>query len=238
MKKYFVYIKTGIYLLAIALIFGFATKKNGARKLTSVVVSFENDDNLFLTSENVNNLLIQNVGNVKNQPKSSINLQELENLIQSHSMVSFADVSMGITGKLNVEIKQRKPLARMFNPQNVIYIDTKGGEMPLSENYSARVPIINNRNGLIKPEEVFPLIKKIDADTFMKKIVVSVKKNDAGFWLSTRINKQQVLLGDLENISGKLKKLKVFYNYMENDSLANTFKKIDLQYNNQIVCSK
>lgn len=220
------------------MVLGFTAKRNEARNIEGPTVLFENDENLFMTSETVNNLLIQKLGVIEKQQKSSLNLQELESWVQSHPMVSSADVSVGVKGKLEVKIKQRKPLARMFNGKEVSYLDSKGVEMPLSDNYSARVPIINNINGLIKPEEVFPLIQKIDADTFLKKIIVSIKKDETGFWLSTRVHKQKVLFGDLEHMNKKLKKLKVFYSYMENDSLSATFKKIDLQYNNQIVCSK
>ncbi|MDO6802529.1 hypothetical protein Q4595_08725 [Wenyingzhuangia sp. 1_MG-2023] len=238
MKKYFVYIKTVLFLIVIGIVLGFTARKNSLRKVDGIAVFFSNEDNLFLTSQMVDNLLIQNGESVRNQQKTSINLQELENLVEAHPMVSSAEVSVGVTGELEVEIKQRKPLARMFNAREVVYLDTKGLEMPLSNNYSARVPIINNTNGLIQPKEVFPLIQKIDADDFLKKLVVSVQKNNEGFWLSTRLNHQKVLLGDLNDINKKLKKLKVFYTYMEQDSLSSTFKKIDLQYNNQVVCSK
>lgn len=239
MKKYYVYIKTVLFLIVIAVVFGFTSRRSEARNLQEdIEVVFENDENLFLTSKTVNNLLIQKLGKVENQRKSSISLQELENLVRSHPMISSADVSVGVKGDVQVIIRQRKPLARIFNAQEVVYLDSKGKEMPLSDHYSARVPIINNKNGLLLAKEVFPLIQKINEDPFLKKMVVSVKKNKEGVWLSTRVNHQQVLLGDLKDIHKKLKKLKVFYSYMQKDSLATTFNKIDLQYNNQVVCLK
>lgn len=238
MKKYFVYIKTVLFLIFIGLIFGFTSKRNALREIEEVEIVFANEDNLFLTHQIVDNLLIQNNKGVRNQPKSLINLQELEQRVQSHPMVETAEVSVGVVGDLKVSIIQRKPLAREYHKQGVSYIDSKGKKMPLSKSYSARVPIINNKNGLIKSEEVFPLIQKIHFDEFLSKLVVAIKKDDEGYWLQTRFNHQQVLLGELKNTSEKIKKLKVFYNYMENDSLSATFKKIDLQYNNQVVCSK
>lgn len=238
MKKYFVYIKTILFLLLVGLILGFTSKRNAMRTVSEVTITFSNEDNLFLTHQMVNNLLIQKSKHVVNQAKTLINLQELENKVQAHPMVSSAQVSVGVTGELEVSVKQRKPLARMFNAQNVVYLDAKGLEMPLSSNYSARVPVINNKNGFIKPKEVFPLIQKIEADDFLKKLVVSVQKDQEGYWFQTRYNQQKVLLGDLNKINQKLKKLKVFYTFMEKDSLSGTFRKIDLQYNNQVVCSK
>ena len=238
MKKYFVYIKTLLFLILIGFIFGFTSKRNAMRKIKDVDIVFANEDNLFLTHQTVSDLLVQNKKRVLNQPKSLINLRELEQVVQSHPMVETAQVSVGVVGGLKVSIKQRKPLAREYNQKGVFYIDSKGKKMPLSNTYSARVPIINNKNGLIKSQDIFPLIQKIYKDEFLNKLVVSVRKNKEGYWLQTRFNHQEILLGTLDRTQEKLKKLKVFYNYIKNDSLSATFKKIDLQYNNQVVCSK
>lgn len=222
----------------VGIIFGFTSKRNAMRKIENIDIAFANKDNLFLTHQVVDNLLKQNEKGVLNQPKSLINLQELEMAVQSHPMVETAQVSVGVVGDLKVSVIQRRPLAREYSKKGVFYIDSKGEKMPLSKSYSARVPIINNKNGSINSKEVFPLIQKIDQDDFLKKLVVAVKRNEEGYWLQTRFNKQEVLLGELNDTQKKLKKLKVFYNYMENDSLSTTFRKIDLQYNNQVVCSK
>lgn len=224
--------------MVLGLVFGFTSRRNERRTILKPTISFSNEDNLFLTHKMVDNLLIQNGSYVVNQPKTLINLQELENKVELHPMVSSAEVSVGILGDLKVSVKQRKPLARMFNATNVVYLDSKGLEMPLSSNYSARVPVINNKNGFIKPAEVFPLIQKIHADEFLNTLIVSVSKNKGGYVFLTRYHQQKVLFGNLENTNKKLKKLKVFYSYIEKDSLSKTFKKIDLQYNNQVVCSK
>lgn len=238
MKKYFVYIKTVLFLLLILLVVSFTSGRNAARSITDVKVFFSNEDNLFLTHEMVNNLLIQNGQHVVNQAKSLIHLRELENIVNNHPMVSFSEVSVGVLGGLEVSVKQRKPIARVFNTKSIVYLDKQGKEMPLSNNYSARVPVIDNTNGNVNIEEIYPLMMKIYQDDFFRKLIVSVKKDNKGIWLKTRVNKQSVLLGDLNNTKNKLKNLKVFYSYMEKDSLSSTFKKIDLQYNNQVVCSK
>ncbi|MEN8765507.1 MAG: cell division protein FtsQ/DivIB [Wenyingzhuangia sp.] len=208
------------------------------RKVKEVEVVFADTDPLFLTHQMVNNLLIQKGRTVVNQSKSLINLQELEQRVETHPMIQRVEVSLGVVGDFRVSVVQRKPFAREYNKQGVFYIDSEGKKMPMSEVYSARVPILNNQNGYINTDEVFPLVQRIHDDMFLRKLVVTIKKDEQGYWLQTRFNHQQVLFGELINTAQKIKKLKVFYNYMENDSLSATFKKIDLQYNNQVVCSK
>ncbi len=238
MKKYFVYIKTGLFLLFVLTMVSFTSRRNSARKIKDVKITFSNEDNLFLTHKMVDNLLIQNGKHVVNQSKSLIHLLELEKKVQQHPMVSSSEVSVDVLGNVEVNIQQRKPIARMFNAKNVVYLDKQGQEMPLSTNYSARVPVIDNTKGQIEVEKVVPLMQQIYKDDFFRKLIVLVKKDKEGYWLTTRVNQQNVLLGNLEDTQEKLKNLKVFYKYMQNDSISSTFKKIDLQYNNQVVCSK
>lgn len=239
MKKYFTYIKTVLLLVIVGVVFGFTSKRNELRRVQSDVnIQFGNEDNLFLTHFMVNNLLIQNGEHVVNQPKTLINLQELESQVEEHPMVSSAQVSLGIVGDLEVSIKQRKPLARLYNQDKIMYLDSKGKEMPLSTNYSARVLVVDNKSGLIDIKEVFPLIKKIHSDQFLEELIVLIKKKEEGYWLQTRYNKQEVLLGNLSQINQKLKKIKVFYSYIGKEKLSGAFKKIDVQYNNQVVCLK
>jgi len=239
MKRYFVYIKTILFLVIVGVVFGFTSRRNDLRTIQSDVnIQFGNEDNLFLTHSMVNNLLIQNGEHVVNQAKTLINLQSLEHQVQEHPMVSSAQVSVGITGDLEVSVKQRKPLARLYNPKGVVYLDVEGVEMPLSTNYSARVLVVDNRQGLMDNKEIFPLIKKVNSDEFLKELIVLIKKDTEGYWFQTRYNKQEILFGDLKQINQKLKKIKVFYSYIEKDKLSETFKKIDVQYNNQVVCLK
>ena len=53
-----------LVLVAFAMIFlySFSSKRNSERKISSIDIKFESDDNMFLTHEMVNNLLIQNLG--------------------------------------------------------------------------------------------------------------------------------------------------------------------------------
>jgi len=188
-------------------ILGFTSNRNAKRIVNEIEISFSNEDNLFLTGESVDNLLVQNNGYVKSQLKSLINLQELEQVVQQHPMISKSEISLDILGNLEVEIEQRKPIARVFDYTGSFYLDTQGEKMPMSNHYSARVLMVDNRNGFIKNEEVFPLVQKIANHPFLTKTIIMVKRDQEGFWLQTRVNKQKVLLGTLDKLNQKLKKL-------------------------------
>ena len=206
--------------------------------MTQVEIKFSEEDNLFLTHQTVNNLLIQNQNYVKSQKKSFLDLNALEKKVNRHPMIYKSDVSVDVYGGLEVNVVQKKPIARVFGKRHSYYLDSHGGTMPLSTKFTARVMMVDNENGLLNRKEIFPLIQSIHQDLYLKKNIVMVKKSKMGYWLETRVNHQKVFLGSLEGLKQKLTHLKAFYNYTQTDVLAQTFKKIDLQYSNQIVCTK
>lgn len=236
MKKYFTHIKVILVLLVFSGLYVFAKHKNQSRKIGDVDVTFGENENLFLTHQTVDNLLIQKFNNVANQSKSSINLQEVEHTITAHPMVSKSDVSVGLDGGMKVRVQQREPIARLCSNSVICYLDKEGVQMPLSKNYSARVVVVDNKNGNIKTEEVLPLLKKIETTDFLKKSIVCIKKEKEGYRMLSRNNREWILLGKLNKLDDKLGNLKAFYSYFQDKEFK--YKKIDLQYHNQVVCTK
>jgi len=239
MIKYKVYIKAIFVILIIAGLFGFANHRNSIRKIVDIEVSFEGGDSLFVTSNEVNKLLIQNSGNIKNKSKESILLKVIEQGIMKNKMIENAEVYMTIDGILKVSVLQKKPIARIVVNGTSYYLDRHGKKMRLSSNYSARVPIVEGVLGKDDLEQVFQFIKQVLKDDFMKKQIIGVKiKQNKFFDLKTRMGNQLIEFGKLENIENKINKIKAFYQKMDKDKSINKYSKINLEYNKQIVCTK
>lgn len=239
MIKYKVYIKAIFVILIIAGLFGFANHRNSIRKIVDIEVSFEGGDSLFVTSNEVNKLLIQNSGNIKNKSKESIFLKVIEQGIMKNKMIENAEVYMTIDGILKVSVLQKKPIARIVVNGTSYYLDRHGKKMRLSSNYSARVPIVEGVLGKDDLEQVFQFIKQVLKDDFMKKQIIGVKiKQNKFFDLKTRMGNQLIEFGKLENIENKINKIKAFYQKMDKDKSINKYSKINLEYNKQIVCTK
>ncbi|MCB0459059.1 MAG: cell division protein FtsQ/DivIB [Flavobacteriaceae bacterium] len=239
MKKLIPFIKGLLLLAFIVFLYGFSFTRNKAKNISSVEVSFTNGDNLFITHETVNKLLIQNHGEVKSQPKETIFLNKLENTLSSNEMVENAEVFLSVDGQLGVKVTQKTPIARVHQTDQTYYIDYNGGNMPLSSNYSARVPIVVGVTNSKASEELYALAKFIYEDDFLKKQVVGIEQTPKKeFVLKTRIGDQEIELGSLVNLEKKINKLKAFYQKTINDKTFEQYKKINLMYNNQVVCTK
>jgi len=239
MKKYVNLIKGLLLITLVVFLFGFSSNRNKEKKIENIDIKFENGDNLFITYEMVNKLLIQNYNGLINQPKENIFLKGLEKSLLSNMMIENAEVFLSVNGELGAIIKQKTPIARVNQSGQVYYIDSKGDKMPLSSNYSARVPIIEGVfDGKIS-KEMYILTKLIYDDGFLKKQIVGVTQTPKKeFLLKTRVGNQTIELGNLQHIDKKIKKLKVFYHKALNDKTLDSYKKINLMYDNQVVCTK
>ena len=242
MKKYYnVLIFCGLSI-AIVFLYGFAAHRSSLREEQGVNVVFENGENLFVSYETVNKLLIQKLNASGLQRKENINLKQLESYLSGHEMVENAEIYLTLRGELGAIIKQRTPVLRVTCDTEAYYYDTQGKRMPLSDNYSARVPITADTISQEGESDLIVLSKIINEDEFLKKQVIAIDRLEKGegfeYELKTRVGEQKILLGDLQRIDKKIAKLKVFYNKTMLDSTYTNYRTINLKFNDQIVCEK
>lgn len=230
------YIKGFFLLLLVAFLYGFATLRNEGREIEEVRISFEDESTPFITRQAVNKLLIQNKVGVKNALKENIALNKMETVVSNHPIIKESQVFMGVHGDLNIALSQRKPIARC-NSTESYYIDEYGKSMPLSSNYSARVPIIQ---GVAKKDigQVYKLLDYLSNDMFFKEHIIGVqKKENNEYLLKPRVYSYGIELGDINNIHLKLTNYKAFYTKALADQTLANYKKIDLRFYNQVVCT-
>lgn len=238
MIKYKIYIKATFFILSIVGLLGFANHRNGVRNIKEIQIEFEQGDNLYITSEAVNKMLIQSSGNIKNQSKEKLFLRVLEQRVEENEMVENAEVYITIDGVLKTNILQRKPIARIAVNTKSYYLDRQGKKMPLSKNYSARVPIINGVTSTEDLELAYQFVKKVLENEFMKKQIIGVSINSRQeFTLKTRMGNQLIEFGKLERVKTKIKKLEAFYQKVIKDRTLEKYSKINLEYNKQVVCT-
>jgi cell division protein FtsQ len=233
------------YLLFVVLVVGlgflchFSLERNQQKKVSEIVIEFEDGNNNFLTYSMVDKLLIQNNETVQNQAKSVINLYGLENKISENPYVEKAAVFLTIGGRLKSMIKQRVPVARIIYKDDSYYIDKQGVKVPLSDNYSARVLLVSGVKNEEDIKEILPLVTLILADIFLQKEIVGIQKSDVDeYQFSVRSGNYKIDFGKLAEVDVKFKKLKAFYNKTFEDKTIKKYNTINLKYHNQVVCTK
>ncbi len=237
MKRSLIILKFLILLSLIAFLFSFTKKRNDNRKLNRIEVEFVDDTSPFITHNTVNKLLILNHDKVTDIGKEALVLREMEQRLLENPMIRDAQVYVSVDGTLGARIEQRKPIGRVSASPDY-YLDEDGKHMPLSDVYSARVPLItgtseNNFN------EVTSLLLKINEDEFMKRSVVGLnRKLDGDIELELRKTSFKVLFGKPENIEKKFQNFKAFYKKTKEDSTLFGYNMVNLKFESQVIATK
>ena len=229
----------GLFLLGLVVfLYALSSFKNNSRPVSSVNVQFTGEDNVFITSEMVNKLLIQSQKKLYFLPKDAIDLKETEFLLESNDMIKSAQVYLTVNGEVRVKVEQKRPIARVAS-DDVFYIDEDGFRMPLSSQHSARVPLAYGIVDEADLETVYKVALTVYKDSFLKTYVTEIHQNEnKEISLKLRLLDFEVLVGTLDNLEIKLQNLKAFYQKAKKDTMLDVYKSVNLQFDNQVVCTK
>lgn len=232
------YIKVLILCLLMAGLYSFTDYRAKNRMVQELEVKFLGNNNLYLTEDAVNKLLIQNYGSVRNSEKEQVALNTIEEIIESNPMVKNAQVYFSVAGKLISEIVQRKPLGRVEG-FNRFYLDEDGKRMPLSKLHSARVPIITGKITGKSLEDAYVILNYVYKDEFLRKNIIGIHiKEEGDYQLKLRVEEFVVNLGDVENLDEKFKNFMAFYVKATKDKTLADYAAVSLEFDNQVVCTK
>jgi len=181
-----------------------------------------------------------------------IDIERVETVIEGQAFVADADAFVDNDLQLNISIRQRVPLLRIIaeNGQNY-YLDEDGIRMPLSETYTARVPVVTGNVVLWQddfmdhPEhQLFQLVdlaRYLREDTFLDALIEQVYINNNGeLILAPKVGDQVIYLGRYrpETTQERLQRLKTFYREGLPYEGWRKYKSFDLRYADQVVAKK
>lgn len=218
------------------------------------------NNNIFIDKNDLDSLIKHRLGPIKDKSMGEISNVQIENVIGNNPFVKNVHVYSTIDGELSIEVQQRIPLLRVFNPLNQsFYVDEDGNFMPLSEKSSARVLMINGfiydtyRNRSVKlldwkdtvtrsktmMDTLYTLTNFIHKDNFLNALIQQIYVNeDRELELVPYVGKQIILLGDISDMDLKFKELLILYKKGFSKSGWSAYNYINLKYKNQIVCTK
>lgn len=228
-----------LMLALVIFLYSFTGKRNLNRKVTKAEVVFVGENQLFVKQQAVNKLLIENRQAPKTIAIDALDLNKLEKTIDSHPLIDKSEVSVSVDGVLKAVVKQKTPIARINGKGASFYIDYKGDKMPLSENYTARVLLVSGEINDKNKEDLAKLFRVIYDDVFLKKNIIGMQVMPNGSVLMLNRNYNfKIDFGQLINVEQKFKNYKAFFQKVVLDSSIAEYKKIDLRFAEQVVCTK
>lgn len=110
--------------------------------------------------------------------------------------------------------------------------------MPLSSYYSARVPLLFGFTE-DNASDVYPLVAYITQDEFLNRHITGINRLPGGRYdLEMRKLDFVVYFGTTEDIELKFSNFKAFYKKALKDDKLNDYRKVNLQFGDQVVCTK
>ncbi len=241
---------------------GFVNSEQKAVPCKGIDIAIDHTtENNFIDESDIKTILYDKGDSLVGHALSTLNITQMEKVIRNNPFVENAEVYETIDGEINIEVKQRTPLLRIFNAWNEsFYIDEYGTFMPLSEKYSANVLVVNgyiNDRFKIRTlqffteehidttykktiiDDLFQMAKFIEKDDLLKSLIVQVYVNEEGeIELTPRVGNHQILFGDITDMGEKFKKLVVLYQKGLSKTGWDQYKTINLKFKDQVVCTR
>ena len=223
----------------VVFLYSFTSKRNEHRKISKPIIEILDAENPFVTNEMVNKLLIESFGGTSSIQKDKLDLKNIERTINKHSMIDNSEVYVSVDGKLETTVKQKTPIARVFNNNTSFYIDYKGGTMPLSSNFTARVPLVYGDISNRYSKDCVGLLQLIYNDDFLKKNIIGLKiLPDGSVIMKNRNYSYDIVFGRTIYMERKFNNYKAFFQKAVQDTLIDSYKLINLKFTKQVVCTK
>ncbi len=170
---------------------------------------------------------------------SVIRTEKIERFLKSHPMVKRAECYKTPDGMVNVTVLQRTPKFRVVGYQSY-YIDQDKERMPISPNYAAYIPVVSGRVTLSMAKgQLFDFVSFLEKNPFWDAQIEQIYiRDDLKVELVPRVGDAIILLGSFDRYEAKLKKLEKLYTKGFNIVGWNKYKVINLEYKDQVVCSR
>ncbi len=202
----------------------------------------------FIDRQEVDKMLTANGRVLIGNRVEKINIHDLEKRLRANPFIEFATVYADMDGTISVEITQRQPILRIINRYDQdFYVDQHGLKIPLSANFTARVPVANgfidelfaNRVDTLHTPLARDLFKTADyvgRDSLWSAQIDQLYVNQRHeIELVPRVGNNRILLGNADSLDTKFHNLLVFYKKALPQVGWDAYRVINVKYANQVV---
>lgn len=232
----------------------------GEETCSDVVIDITDEKSYgFISEGDVSDLLNREFNTPISQKVKDIHTYDIEKRLRKHEAVKEAEVYITIDGKLVIRLWQRRPIIRVFSKGGSFYIDEFGEVMPVMQKFTAHVPVASGNIDIPFKEihkmqrlgqgenkidtslynDLFKLAQFIDSRQLWRAQIEQVYVDkDSEVELIPRVGNHTIVLGEVQDLEEKFEKLMLFYNKGLNKTGWNEFRKINLKFKDQVVCTK
>ncbi|MBQ6964986.1 MAG: hypothetical protein IJP82_04765 [Bacteroidaceae bacterium] len=173
-----------------------------------------------------------------------VNTKKIEEAISGNEFVSKVECYKSANGKLCIEVEQRVPVIFVApDGQSGYFVDAQGKMIPDRNYVMNLVTASGNIDEKYACTQLAEFGQFLQTDAFWNSQIeqIYVQKNRKGervVEIVPRVGNNIVYLGTMDDYQKKLRKLKVFYEKAVGTVGWNKYARVNLEYDNQIICTK
>jgi cell division protein FtsQ len=226
----------------------------------NIKVSYGVSDTIVLAT-NINESLKNEFGDFLKKQRKDIDQKKIESFLMQNPYIEQAQVYQTLKGVLNIEIKQREPIVRIYTLRNKeYYIDKLGKVILIDDNQLTDVVVasgnvdinnsnldknldtidIENKKGFDKTlSNIYYIAQKLASDSILNyqidQIYVPTKGN---YELIPKIGNYIIRIGENKDLEEELIKLRYLYKEAFSRNGWDNYSFVDLRFRHQVVCTK
>jgi cell division protein FtsQ len=225
-----------------------AMSKKNQEQIAGVDIKISGvQNNYFISKKDVLDILEKINGSKLNKSVvNSLDLTAMENRLEKDQWIKKAEIFYDNNNVLQVKITECEPVARIFTVSGAsFYIDSSLTRLPLSDKFSARLPVFTGF-----PVEV-RVLKKQDSILLNEVKILSEYIGSHPFWMAQidqiditpvaqfelipKLGNQVIRFGDANNYQEKFNKLLAFYKQVQTRVGWNKYSVLDIRFRNQVI---
>jgi cell division protein FtsQ len=211
----------------------------------------------FVTKKQLLNIAYGIVPDLLGKPVRDIPVKLIEDRIKEIRELKEAEVYTGIDGILHIYVDQRNPVVRIMPDDGGDYfmdedgviirrrnlytprLHVAGGDITISSAMLSGVSVLDTSIKKSVLKDIYYIVNYINDDNFWSAQIDQIfVDNNNIIDLIPRVGNHKIRIGSAENLDGKLRNLKTFYNDVLPSIGWNRYSMINLEYKDQIVCKK
>lgn len=249
-----------MFAVSLAIVIYLSLNKFHETVFRSIDISIQDSLELnFVNKNDVLDMVYSNTPYVSGYKMDNVDIHVLTKVIKENPYVRNVAIYKTLSGKLKIDVQQRKPILLVMGNKQDYYIDEDGCVFPASDKYPARTLVVTGcvqdmfdfnaqpyyqiyKGKNSEPSmtlDLFKLGRQIITDDFWRDQVSQIYVTTLNeYELVPMAGKHILALGSIDDYDRKMYILKQFYLKGLNKTGWNRYSLISVKYNGQIVCKR
>lgn len=215
-------------------------------RCTAVELTVEKDNgsSMFVDAGDIEKILKNANVYPKGMLMKDVDTEKIEETIRGNEFISKVECYKSANGKLCVNVEQRVPVIFVIpEGKDGYFVDAQGKIIPNRNSATNLVVASGNIDEKYASKELAEFGQFLQTDEFWNNQIEQIyvtkdRKGKRVVEIVPRVGDQIVYLGTLENYQKKLRKLRTFYDKAVGTVGWKKYARVNLEYDNQIICTK